>query len=162
MITPQPTLCRYDPDASQRLESHLRAISKKRATEDSLAAAIWSRSGEKMHRLAVIAAAAEKTFHITRRHIDWAIALQNALTRRLIRRISDNVAENEEDNRKKRVLRILGDVAQMKKSELTKRTPGFTRAQRDQLLGDLAESHQIERYSTDTSGRPVEWIRRVY
>jgi len=67
-------------------------------------AAVWSRSAEKANKLAMLSAASERRFEIDLKDADWAIALQNTLTRKLVSKIESSVSDNRVERDKKKVL----------------------------------------------------------
>lgn len=104
MLNPSPKAMDWSDEAHKRLEDHMRETANKRMSEDLTHAAIWSRSAEKANKLAMLSAASERRFEIDLRDADWAIALQNALTRKLVSKIESNVSDNGVERSKKKVL----------------------------------------------------------
>ncbi len=160
-MSPRPTDMTYDDDARERLENHLDNIATRRINDDKMTAAIWSRSGEKAHKISLIAAAACLRLNVSIDDVNWAIALQNALTRRLMHRIKDNVSENATEASKKRMMSILAERNEWSRSDLCRRTQNLTRSERDAIVEDLVQSgHAVIRKSESTRGRPSVYISR--
>ena len=159
---PKPTELDYEPAAWDRWTSHSANISKRLNSEDSIAAAIWTRSAEKAHKLAIIAAAACKSFTVRAEHMNWAIALQNALTRKMTRRIEDNVADSRCEKQKKWILQKLTD-GPISKAQLTRRTQKIGARERNELLTDLIEAKQVQysKVESKTGGKPTEYFNRI-
>jgi hypothetical protein len=163
-LNPKPTVMKATPEASKRLENHMREIAIERIGEDDVRAAVWSRSAEKAVKLAMLAACAQKRFSIELRDVDWAIALQNQLTRKMAMRIKDHVAENGYEKSKKRLMKLIRTKVKWAQMELFLRAPWFKgeRERRD-VLDDLEACGLIIRTTEKTGkrGRPPVWIQAL-
>ena len=137
-MNPRPTRMEISPEAWDRLENHMRDIAQARIGEEDIKAAIWSRSAEKAVKLAMIAAAAHKRFSINLEDVNWAIRLQNELTRKMVARVDQNVSENQNDRAKKKLLIIIKTRTRWTLTQLRTRTQQFKNAkERNDMLDEL-------------------------
>lgn len=155
---------KIDADAQQRLEDHYDAIHQRRVTEEIDRAAIWSRSGEKAVKLAMLFACSrgvEPT--ITLEDVNLAIRCANWLTRRMARMASEHVSEGATDATKKRILRLLEQPMTM--TELCRKTQWIEggRKARANHLEDLVEAGlvQIEISTVQGAKKPTTILRRT-
>lgn len=158
------TTLKFDADAQQRLEDHYDAIHERRVTEEPARAAIWSRSGEKAARLALLFACSRQVEPtITLADVNLAVRLANWLTRRMARMASEHVSEGVTDAVKKRILRLLDQP--MTLSELCRKTQWIEggRKARANHLEDLAEAGliQFEISTVQPSRKPTTVVRRA-
>lgn len=160
---PQPVKAKYGAGAGERLREHLRAIGERRQKDSPTAAAIWSRSGGKAAKLALILAASRQAycgeFRIDRGDVDRAIRLSNWLTRRTLQMVFDHVSENENEAKAKRLLRLIG--APITASQLARQSQWMKARERRELIGDLLEAGFIVAETAETKGRPTTVYRRV-
>ena len=103
-LHPEPTEMIWGQPVQDRLIQHMREIADRRIGEESVAAAIWSRSAEKANKLAMLSAAAKGEFEVTLEDADWAIRLQNFCTRKLVSRIDSNLSDTPYERTKRQVL----------------------------------------------------------
>lgn len=152
----------HAPEAAQRYESHIQAINERRIAEDHLRAAVWSRSGEKANKLALIHACSRARglpSEITREDTDWGIRLANYLTRRLLLGCREHVSENEVEGRAKRVLRLIG--AGVSLNELTRKTQWLRSRERSEILADLVGCGLVVSEQIQTTKRPKTVLKRA-
>lgn len=154
---PEPNRVEYSADAQERFRSHMQDIAKKRKGEDEQAAALWSRAAGKAGKLALIFAASRcpttTQFRIELEDIDRGIGISNWLTRLIQRKVFEHVSENDQEERTKRVLRIL--QTPMTKSQLTRKTQWLKRRERDEILETLIEAGLVT-YETTERGKTVQ------
>jgi len=158
---PEPMLAEYTDSARQRLEKHLTDICERRANESSTAAAVWSRSGEKTAKLALLFACSRSHGSlptVTLEDVDRAIRIANWLTRTMLRKVGEYVSENETESRSKRVLREI--TGPMTLTELTRRTRFLRGKERAEILADLQSAGYITIASKNTGGRPQVIVQR--
>jgi len=160
---PSPKTIKYTSEAQTRLDGHLRGICRQRAKEDDTRAALWSRTTGKTARLALLLACSRGTgrpsFYVEREDVDRAVAISNWLTRRMIYQAYHHVASNEREGSAKKILRLLSRP--MTKSELTRKTQDLTRHQRDELIGELADTGLIRITEKETRGRSLSILEAV-
>lgn len=142
---PTPTVVPYEAPARARINAHLRGICDRRKNEDDVTAALWTRTTGRTARLALIHAASRQTGEMNQRvdvcDVDWAIAVSNWLTRRMVRQVHRHVAENDWERSVKRMLRVLDRP--LTGSQLTRRTQWLRGRERDEMLATLIQSGQV-------------------
>jgi hypothetical protein len=151
---PVPIIARYTPEAKQRYDNHMMEISERRRTEDEQAAALWSRAAGKAGKLALIFAASRQLpsgdLSVGFEDIDCAIKLSNYITRRIQRQVFEHVSVNDQEERTKKVFRLL--ASPMNKSQLTRKTQWLGKRDRNEILETLIESGMIEYEIQETEG----------
>jgi hypothetical protein len=151
---PRPICVQYTQDAQERFHEHMADIARKRKKDEEQAAALWSRSAGKAGKLALIFAASRARmgteFSVEFEDIDRAISLSNWLTRTIQKRVFEHVSMNDQEDRTKRVLRLLGNP--MTKSQLTRRTQWLKKRERDEILETLIEGGLVVFSTEDTDG----------
>lgn len=118
---PTCQVIQHEPEAWERLQSHILQISERRKTEDEWTAAIWSRASEKSAKLALLAACSRHSWKIEIEDVNWAIRVVNTLTRRLISQSGDSVAENKFDALCLKTLQKIREAGAVQHSALLKR-----------------------------------------
>lgn len=163
-IVTRPIMVDHSPEAVERFNIHLRAITARQAHDEETHGALWARSGGKAGKLALLFAASRCTgatsISVELRDVDLAIKLSNYLTRRMIYNVFEMVAENEIVAKKKRILREIGDRP-LTGSALSRKTQFLGRRERDELLSDLVACGLVRVETTSTGGRPRTTFRRV-
>lgn len=166
---PTATVVPYGLGARERIETHYQDIHWRRKKEDSTRAAIWSRSGEKAAKLAILFACSRANCsepkEIDLIDVNRGIALANSLTKQMIRKIVDHVSDGENEAITKKVLRLIptGQDHAVTRSQLTKLT-WFLRdnRQRNEIVNLLLDSGDIVQSSIASSGtKPATHYWRV-
>lgn len=150
---PQPKVIGYDADAEERMRGHLDGICERRTSEDSTQAAVWSRSGEKTAKLALIFACSRggpSETLVRFGDVDRAIKISNFLTRSMLHKAEEHVAENETESKAKRLLRAVDGVMTM--SELTRKTQWLRGKERMELIADLVSGLYLETDTAESTG----------
>lgn len=145
VTAPGPNPVLYEPAAFERMEAHLLEISRKRKTERDDVAAIWSRTGEKTAKLALIFACSRATsipFSINLDDVNIAIRLSNWMTRRMVFQAFERVSINEHEAKVKKVLQILGGT-RMTQSQFVRKTQWLRKHERSEILESLFQGGQI-------------------
>lgn len=161
-VSPKPLSIVHSDEALERFDNHLQAIRSRRAKDEETTGALWSRSGGKAGKLALLFAASRctgKKISVELQDVDLAIKLANWLTRRMIYQVSEQVSENETAARKKRILRLIGDST-ITANQLSRKTQFLNRREREELVGDLVTSGLLEVCSSPTGGRTATCYRR--
>jgi hypothetical protein len=158
-VFPNPVVVKHSPEALLRHYTHLKEISRKRHGEHPLRAAVWSRSGEKSAKLALIHACSRcegPPDEITIEDAEWGIRLANYLTRRLLKGCQDHIAENDIEARAKRVLAII-TADGVTQSEVGRRCQWLRPRDRNEVLSDLMQLGYIcaERIGTATKTKTI-------
>lgn len=159
---PAPKKVPHTPEAMERLNGHIRSINERRKGEHHLRAAVWSRSGEKVAKLALIHACSRARClpeTITFADVDWAVRLGNYLTRRLLVGCGEHVSENDVEARAKRVLRLITDKG-ITASTLCRRTQWLRSRERDEILRDLVGAGLVCQDMQDGKRRPTTVFKR--
>ena len=119
--------------------------------------AVWARAVEKARKLAMLYAASRDH----RRPVvdvtaaEWAIALVDYLTQRMINVAHFWVAESKYDETRLRVLRVIRDAGPggLSKRELTRRTRQLPIREREDIVAGLLASAEIREAREQTGGR---------
>lgn len=153
---PEPLVVEYTSAAQERFHGHMSEIASRRKREEDQAAALWSRSAGKAGKLALIFAASRcpltPFFKVEAEDIDRGIRLSNWMTRTIQRKVFEHVSENDQEDRTKKVLRILSHP--LTKSQLTRRTQWLKRRERDEILETLIEAGLVS-FDTEEAGKTV-------
>jgi hypothetical protein len=160
--SPQRIEC--DEQASDRLKKHAVDISLRRKQEDPVEAAIWSRHAEKTNKLALLFACSrwsqgEPWPVIRLQDADRAIALNNYLTRRMLKQAGVYVSESTFETIQLKVMRVIARREEWTQNELTRATRFLKPRERLEILQTLVESGEIEIEDRETGGRPVRVFR---
>ena len=169
---PNPIAVDKTPEARERHQSHCAAIAARhRANNESdRVESIWSRSGEKVGKLAMIYAAANMPLNADKADVDrfhpvvdmaaenWAIKLANYLTRKILFAIASNMIEGLFDEQKRKVWRAIGaDKKGVTRSHIQRRV-GINKRDLDAVLTDLLSSGAARNVPRDDN-RPCRIAR---
>jgi hypothetical protein len=161
-----PKLVMQTEEARQRLNDHTMAISDKRIDEDTIDAAIWSRTAEKTRKLALLFACSRfdgtEWPTIQREDADRAIKLNNFLTRRMLWQAQNSVAETDFHRNLNYVQKILTDAGGkwVSLGQITQRTRRLSPRERRDVLQHLIQEEAVEAVMEDTGGRPRQKFRK--
>ena len=161
-----PKLVMQTEEARQRLNDHTMAISDKRINEDTIDAAIWSRTAEKTRKLALLFACSRfdgtEWPTIQREDADRAIRLNNFLTRRMLWQAQNSVAETDFHRNLNYVQKILADAGGkwVSLGQITQRTRRLSPRERKDVLQHLIQEEAVETVMEDTGGRPRQKFRK--
>jgi hypothetical protein len=160
---PQPIQAAYTPDAAKRIDGHFAEICRRREGEDDTRAALWSRTTGKTAKLALLFACSREVvgplIAITLDDVNRAIMVSNWLTRRMLYQAYRHVARNEREGNHKRILRML--TTRMSKSELSRKTQWLSRREREEILGELIETGEVEMVVEKTATKPLTYLRTI-
>lgn len=162
---PAPHKIPHTDEARQRLQAHFFAISERQANEDDRQAALWSRTGEKTAKLALIFACSRGReiagLRIELEDVERAIKISNWLTRRMLYQVNDYVAVNQVEDNKKRVLRAIGG-GEIRLSELNRKTQWLRAKERNEILNELQQAKlvSIKEAKSPSGGRPITVVSR--
>jgi len=149
-----PTM-RISPDARGRLTEHFRAISDRRVDEDRTDAALWSRASEKTSKLAMLHTLSKGENCTSLASVEWAIAVANFLTRRLVALISSNVADSDHERRVQKMLKIVREAGIISLSDFSRRTQWLSRKERNDIAAQLVESGTLLSVYRESATRPA-------
>lgn len=158
-----PVVMKHKKDAMARFEKHVDDICQQQNDEAPDKAALWSRTGEKTAKLAMLFACSRQTctdtMSIGLDDVERAIKVSNWLTRRMLKQAHEYVASNQIEDNKKRVLRAIGKGISM--NSLSRRTQWLRSKDRIEILAELQDRGDIVIEDEQTSGRPKRTIRRT-
>lgn len=162
---PIPVVVPWSADSKKRYQEHMLAIAERRTKGEPVeASALWSRSGEKAGKLALIFACSrsecEPPKEIALDDMERAIRLSNWLTRRMLVKVDLHVSESPYEALVKRVLGRIGDGCTA--NELTRRTQGIEKRMRESIIGDLISSGRVKLATVSTKGRPRTLLVKNY
>lgn len=161
---PTPAVVPHTESARKRIQEHLTGICARRGRENETQAAVWSRSGEKTAKLALIFACSRATGAAMPRveieDVEQAIKISNWLTRRMLRKAFEHVSENETEGRSKKLLRLI--TGEMTLNDLTRKTQWLRGRERQEIVQDLQSAGYVTIEQKNSGGRPVTYIRRNY
>lgn len=148
--------------AAERYFSHIDEIIRRRNSDSPTNAAIWSRSGEKTAKLALIAACSDCEpggVVIELRHVDWAIQVANWLTRKMLWAITERVGENAIEEI---YLRVLASIRYdgITRTALLRRCRWIRSRDLAEVLSRMIESGEIEYVEARSHGRTAHIYRR--
>lgn len=159
-----PLVVRFTPDARARMKTHGTEIAERRMNEPIEHAALWSRSGEKASKLALIFACSRASLcepqEVNLDDVNRAIRLSNYLTRVMIRKVFEHVSENEHEAKVKKVLRLIDGPLTM--TQFTRRTQ-FLRDKKERfgILENLIDMGMVTTELIDTATKPTTILKRV-
>ncbi len=160
--TPKQVCVSLSPGAKSRLDEHLDSICERRERETPTTAAVWSRSGEKTAKLALLFACSrwdgEAEPCVEFDDVDRAVRIINWLTRKMIRQAFEHVSENDNEARSKKLMRLID--GEMTINELTRKSQWLRARERQEILADLEACGYITSERRDTGGRPVTYIKK--
>jgi hypothetical protein len=160
VITPQPRVLEYSEEAQIRFVTHENAIDDRRRTESRMHANLWARTAEKTAKLALIHAVSRTRTNpqtIEIEDVEFAIAISNFLTRRMIANCQQWMSDNEHEANTKKVLRIIDGCGRdgITGKELQRKTQWLKARDRTEIINHLAETGQIVSEERATKTRPA-------
>lgn len=153
---------RIEPEAFRRLSDHQKAIRVKHPTDGAVQGVIWARAAEKTSKLAMLSAMSRGSLVITLSDVEWAVALVNAMTRRMGLRIEESVAENQQDANVKFVLSRIAESGALSRRDLTRRTQKINARDRAAIVQDLINSEQVRVVCVSRGKRLGQWFGVSY
>ena len=162
---PTPKQVPESPEAKARMREHFRGIAARRVDETAGPAALWSRSGGRAQKLALIFACSRcigsVSIQIEREDVERAIRLSNWMTRRILFMADEYTSSNDVEDRAKRFLRTIPSREGITRSQLTRRTQWLRRREREELLSELIEARLVKVWTDDDGRKPKQMIRRL-
>lgn len=152
------------PDAKERLTKHAIQISERRKQEAPVDAAIWSRHHEKTNKIALLLACSRGVVPwpvITLQDADAAIALNNWLTRRMLKQAGQYVSDSQFEADQLEVLRFIRDRRECTLTDIARRFRKHKQRDRTEILNTLVESGAVHSEQRETDGRCAVVIRPV-
>ena len=157
---PDPVVVPTTPEAVAVYDRFALTVDAELA-KDSPGRSLWARAEEKACRLALVhACSADRAKPVVGQEAaEWACAVSEHLTRRMLHLAHAWVSDGQFDSRQKRVLRaIRAAEGKISASELCRRTQWLSKRERGEVIENLLETGQIVMRSESTATRP----RTVY
>ncbi|MBC7772786.1 MAG: DUF3987 domain-containing protein [Pyrinomonadaceae bacterium] len=154
---PQPILVPAT-DAANEIFDELAATVDIESRHSEIAAAVWARCEEKACRLALVYACSKNPENpiVDEHAARWACELSSYMTRLVMFKATDWVAENVFDGQQKRILRIIRDAGgTINRSVLCRKTQYLNRRERSDLLTNLVETGALIETSTATQTKSI-------
>ena len=142
---PDPIVVPTTPEAVAVYDRFAMTVDAELA-KDSPGRSLWARAEEKACRLALVhACSADRAKPVVGQEAaDWACAVSEHLTRRMLHLAHTWVSDGQFDSRQKRVLRIVRAAnGKISASELSRRTPWLNKRERGEVVENLLETRQI-------------------
>ena len=158
-LNPDPPVMAITADALKRINGHFDGIDEHSDGEERNANAIWSRAAEKTSKLALLAACSRSSNKIERPDADWAIAVTNFLTRRLVALVRGNVAGSDHERKIQRLIRSVSDAGGVLSSaELSRKTQWLPLKERQLIVVQLLESGSLIDVCRATKTQPARGV----
>lgn len=157
--TPDPAVIDIAAGAKARMRGHMIGISDRKIGENETAAAIWSRAPEKTSKLAMLHAISRRSEIIEVQDVDYAVAVTNFLTRRLIVLLDGNIATTKHEAEVQRLLKeIKGSGGVLSMAQLGAKTRWIKKKERDAIVGQLVECGDLIQVYRGSKGRPAHGL----
>lgn len=161
---PQPILVNYTPEAGGIFDAFAAQVDLELARDELEARSLWARAEEKACRLALVYAcsANREAPVIDQAAAEWACAVCDYITRRMLFLASQWVADGQFDARQKKVVRVIRKAGgEISHSDLYLRTRSLAPRERQEVIDNLIETGQLERRVTPTATKPkVTYVLR--
>ena len=158
-FSPEPPILKINDDAKRRLLQHFGDIAEQRIGEHEVDAAIWSRTSEKSSKLALLSACSRASTTIETIDAEWAIAVANFLTRRMIAMIKGNVASSDFERKVQRLLRVVKDEGNViTQRDFSRRTQWLPAKERNEIVAQLKDSGSLFDGVRNTKGREASCL----
>jgi hypothetical protein len=161
---PQPILVNYTPEAGGIFDAFAAQVDLELARDDLEARSLWARAEEKACRLALVYACSvnREAPVIDQAAAEWACAVCDYITRRMLFLASQWVADGQFDARQKKVVRVIRKAGgEISHSDLYLRTRSLAPRERQEVIDNLIETGQLERRVTPTATKPkVTYVLR--
>ncbi len=125
---------------------------------------LWGKAVENARRVALIVAALQHpgAHEIQLRDAVYAIRLVQLTIDEMVERVREDVATTKAERDKRVILRALRGGAQLTRSDLTRRTQGLSKRDREDALDDLLDAGRIDEVEGPGTGRKaVTYFRRI-
>ncbi|MGD9791226.1 MAG: bifunctional DNA primase/polymerase [Phycisphaerales bacterium] len=170
---PAPRVVGLTPEARERL-TQVRALAdaayaEAEARSDQAGMALWARANEKARRLALVYAcsASHRKPHITREAVDWAWALVDHQTRRMLFKASQHVSAGDFESQCKALVRVLRGWRDKHPSDpwmpywQISRRLAWSPREHDEVRTALVDQRRIEFSQRGTGGTPQRLYRLI-
>jgi len=170
---PEPTLVEPATDARMRL-GEIRALAdaayaEAEAKSDQAGMALWARANEKVRRLALVhgCSANHRRPQITVQGVDWAWALVEHQTRRMLFKASQHVSAGDFESQCKAMVRVLREWAAKHPADpwmpfwQVSRRLAWSPREHDEVRQALMDQHRIQFAERSTGGTPQRLYRLI-
>lgn len=157
-LAPSPCVARYTPEARSRFDDHEDGIEERSSHDGDRDRPIWRRAAERTAKLALLLACSRQVpeeIEISLQDVDTAIRISNWMTRRLVKKATHSVAENETERASQRVLRIIQETPGIAKSQLCRKTRWLKAREQNEILQNLQDAGEITSAIVESGGRPT-------
>lgn len=156
---PDPAVIDINSEAKERIRGHIIGISDRKNGESETAAAIWSRAPEKTSKLALLHAISRRSEIIEVQDVDYAVAVTNLLTRRLIVLLDGNIATTKHEADVQRLVKEikgLGGLVSM--SQIGSKARWISKKDRNAIMNQLIECGDLIQVYRVSKGRPAHGV----
>jgi hypothetical protein len=158
-LSPEPQVVPISDDARLRVRGHIAGISSMRIGEHPIDAALWSRASEKTSKLALLHAISRSSSIIELQDMDWAVAVVNFLTRRMITLVKGNVASTEHERKVQRIVRIVADAGNViSMTDFSRKTQWLPTREKREILEQVKEAGLLFDCFRSTRGRTANGL----
>ena len=158
-LSPNPQVVPISDDARLRVREHIAGISAQRIGEDPIDAALWSRASEKTSKLALLHAISRASSKIELQDMDWAVAVVNFLTRRMITLVKGNVASTDHERKVQRIVRIVADAGNViSMTDFSRKTQWLPTREKREILEQVKEAGLLFDCFRSTKGRTANGL----
>lgn len=161
-LTIDPPVLHYESDTAARWVKDLSRDfeAKKSQTKNDLLRSLWGRAAE--HTIKIALTIEDSSTHISAHSLNYAEQLVKALVGGMIRAVEENVADNEAESQKKKVLKIIKSATMLTRTQLGQRARFLRGYELEQILSDLELEQEItcDKHDLEGSGRK-SWCYRA-
>ena len=164
LSNPQPLAITTTDEAAARQQAQALEISRRAQGDEEIEQAIWTRSTERVSKLALLFAASRMgpgrpIPQIEIDDVERAIAFSNFCCRSMLRRAFEYVSETPWEATKLKVLRAIGN--QITRNELTQKTRWLKHRERAEAITELIDTGLVEAEEIPTQTKPVTVYKRI-
>ena len=142
------------PEAAERLQSHFEEIHERGSNEvGSIRGDLWARASEKTAKFALLSVLSRSSDLIEIDDANWAIALSNFLTRRLVKMCTRHIAETPWDSKRLEILRRIQDSGRPIEHSDLLRSARIKSKEFQEFISNLMECGDIVFAVKSTKGR---------
>ena len=160
-MSPKPHVIGRSQEAAERLQTHFESIHDRNVEEcGTIRGDIWSRASEKSAKFALLSTLSRSADRIEIEDADWAIALSNFLTRRLIKMCTRHISESPWDEKRMEILRRIQDHGRPIEHSFLLRAARIKSKEFHEMISNLMECGDIVFAVKATKGRQLTGYAR--
>ena len=153
-LCPEPHVVERSDEAAERLQRHFEEIHERGSNEvGSIRGDLWARASEKTAKFALLSALSRSSDLIEIDDANWAIALSNFLTRRLVKMCTRHIAETPWDSKRLEILRRIQDSGRPIEHSDLLRSARIKSKEFQEFISNLMECGDIVFAVKSTKGR---------